>query len=367
MAEVRLVNVTKKFGKTVAVDNLSLYIKDAEFVTLVGPSGCGKTTTLRLIAGLEEVTRGEIYIGNRLVNDVPPKDRGISMVFQSYALFPHMSVAANIAFGLKIAKAPRDEILNKLKWVLRLLDLEGLEKRRPRELSGGQRQRVALGRALVLDPQILLLDEPLSNLDAKLRLRMRIELKRIHKKIRQTILYVTHDQVEAMSMSDKIAIIDRGVLRQVGSPLEVYNNPRNKFVAGFIGSPPMNFIPAKLVQKDRRILVDTGDFQMPIPTSKKVDKLEGKIGKKVIFGIRPENIYHESSTKDAPREYKVNAVVDIIEPMGSELIVSLATGKHLFQAVMGPDTPIEVDRGTKIIIDMDKAHLFDRETEQAIY
>lgn len=367
MAEVKLVNVTKKFGKTVAVNNINLHIDDAEFVTLVGPSGCGKTTTLRLIAGLEEITKGEIYIGNRVVNDVPPKDRGISMVFQSYALFPHMSVAANIAFGLKIAKASRDEILNKIRWALELLDLEGLDERRPRELSGGQRQRVALGRALVLDPQVLLLDEPLSNLDAKLRLRMRTELKRIHRKIKQTILYVTHDQVEAMSMSDKIAIINRGVLMQVGSPLEVYNNPRNKFVAGFIGSPPMNFIPAKLIQEDRRVLVDTGDFRVPIPPSKKADKLGERTGKEVIFGIRPENIYHELSAKDAPPEYKVNAVVDVIEPMGSELIVSLTTGKHLLQVVMSPDIQVEIDQKIRVIIDMNKAHLFDQETEQAIF
>ncbi|NQS90180.1 ABC transporter ATP-binding protein [Patescibacteria group bacterium] len=367
MAKVKLVNVTKEFGRAVAVSNMSLSIEDAEFVTLVGPSGCGKTTTLRLIAGLEEVGKGEIYIGDRLVNDVSPKNRGISMVFQSYALFPHMSVAANIAFGLKIAKVPREEILDKVKWALELLDLEGLDERRPRELSGGQRQRVALGRALVLDPQVLLLDEPLSNLDAKLRLRMRAELKRIHRKIKQTILYVTHDQVEAMSMSDKIAIMDRGVLMQVGPPLEVYNNPRSKFVAGFIGSPPMNFIPAKLLQEDRRILVDTGDFCIPIPTSKKTDKLKRKIGKEVIFGIRPENIYYESSTKPAPPEYKVNAIVDIIEPMGYELIICLTTGKHLLQAVMDSDTEIEVDQKIKVIIDMHKAHLFDRETEQAIY
>lgn len=368
MAEVRLVDVTKKFGKTTAVKNMNLGVRDGEFVTMVGPSGCGKTTTLRMIAGLEEVSKGEIYIGDKLANDIPPKNRGISMVFQSYALFPHMSVAANIAFGLKIAKVSRDQILKKIKWALELLDLEGLDERRPRELSGGQRQRVALGRALVLDPQVLLLDEPLSNLDAKLRLRMRTELKRIHRKIKQTIVYVTHDQVEAMSLSDEIAIMNRGILMQVGSPLEVYNSPRNRFVAGFIGSPPMNFIAAKLVKEDGRFSVNTGDFQISIPASK-----EGKvrksieIGEEVIFGIRPENIYHESSAKDAAPECKVNAVVDVIEPMGSELIVSLATGKHILQAIMGPDTKAEIDQKIKVVIDMNKSHLFHRETEEAIY
>lgn len=368
MAEVRLVDVTKKFGKTTAVKTMDLHVKDGEFVTLVGPSGCGKTTTLRMIAGLEEVSQGQIYIGDKLANDIPPKNRGISMVFQSYALFPHMSVAANIAFGLKIAKVSREQILKKIKWALELLDLEGLDDRRPRELSGGQRQRVALGRALVLDPEVLLLDEPLSNLDAKLRLRMRTELKRIHRKIKQTIVYVTHDQVEAMSLSDEIAIMNRGILMQAGPPLEVYNSPHNRFVAGFIGSPPMNFILAKLVKEDGRFLVNTGDFQISIPPSK-VDKVREsiEIGEEVIFGIRPEDIYHESSAKDTVPEDKVNAVVDVIEPMGSELIVSLATGKHILQAIMGPDTKAEIDQKIKVVIDVNKSHLFHRETEEAIY
>jgi multiple sugar transport system ATP-binding protein len=278
MANVILNNVTKKFGKFIAVRKMNLNINDGKFVTLVGPSGCGKTTTLRMIAGLEDITSGELKIGGKF---------------------------ENIAFGLKIKKVARDTILKKISWALDLLDLTGLDDRRPRELSGGQRQRVALGRALVLDPEVLLLDEPLSNLDAKLRLKMRTELKRIHRKIGSTVVYVTHDQVEAMTLSDEIAIMNKGLLIQVGRPLEVYDKPENKFVAGFLGSPPMNFIPVDLIEDNGELFVDASDFRIPIP-NQKIDKVRknAEIGEKLIFGIRPEDIVRVERAKDVKSENK---------------------------------------------------------------
>jgi len=368
MANVILNNVTKNFGKFIAVKDMNLDIKHGKFVTLVGPSGCGKTTTLRMIAGLEDITSGELRIGGKFSNYIQPKDRGISMVFQSYALFPHMTVAENIAFGLKIKKVARDTILKKISWVLDLLDLTGLDGRRPRELSGGQRQRVALGRALVLDPEVLLLDEPLSNLDAKLRLKMRTELKRIHRKIGSTVVYVTHDQVEAMTLSDEIAIMNKGLLIQVGRPLEVYDKPENKFVAGFLGSPPMNFIPVDLIEDNGELFVDASDFRIPIP-NQKIDKVRknAEIGEKLIFGIRPEDIIRVERAKNVKSENKIETIIDVIEPMGSELILSLTTGKHIIQVTVDPDIHLKVDQKIVMVIDTNKMHLFKLDNEEAIF
>jgi len=368
MADVILNNISKNFGKFIAVKNMNLDIKDGKFITLVGPSGCGKTTTLRMIAGLEDITSGELRIGGKFSNYIQPKDRGISMVFQSYALFPHMTVAENIAFGLKIKKVARDTILKKINWVLDLLDLTGLDGRRPRELSGGQRQRVALGRALVLDPEVLLLDEPLSNLDAKLRLKMRTELKRIHRKIGSTIVYVTHDQVEAMTLSDEIAVMNKGVLMQVGPPLEVYDKPDNKFVAGFLGSPPMNFIPVDLVKDNSKFCLDVKDFKIFIPDLK-ADKVKknAKIGEELIFGIRPEDITRIEKAKDVHQGNKIETIIDVIEPMGSELILSLATGKHIIQATVDPDIHLKVGQKMTVAIDTNKMHLFKLDNEETIF
>lgn len=368
MANVILKNVTKNFGKFIAVKDMNLDIKDGKFVTLVGPSGCGKTTTLRMIAGLEDITSGELRIGGKFSNYIQPKDRGISMVFQSYALFPHMTVAENIAFGLKIRKVTRDTILKKINWVLDLLDLTGLDGRRPRELSGGQRQRVALGRALVLDPQVLLLDEPLSNLDAKLRSKMRTELKRIHRKLGSTVVYVTHDQVEAMTLSDEIAVMNKGFLMQVGPPLEVYDKPENKFVAGFLGSPPMNFIPVDLAKDNSKFCLDAKDFKILIPDLK-ADKVKknAKIGEELVFGIRPEDIIRIEKAKDVHQGNKIETIIDVIEPMGSELILSLTIGKHIIQASFVPDAHLKVGQKLTVVLDTNKIHLFKLDNEKAIF
>jgi multiple sugar transport system ATP-binding protein len=368
MANVILSNITKRFGKFIAVKNMNLDIKDGKFVTLVGPSGCGKTTTLRMIAGLEDITSGELRIGGKFSNYIQPKDRGISMVFQSYALFPHMTVAENIAFGLKIKRVGREAILKKINWVLDLLDLTGLDDRRPRELSGGQRQRVALGRALVLDPEVLLLDEPLSNLDAKLRLKMRTELKRIHRKIGSTVVYVTHDQVEAMTLSDEIAVMNKSLLMQVGTPLEVYDKPENKFVAGFLGSPPMNFIPVDLVKDNAKLCLDVKDFKLLIPDVKTaIVKKNAKVGEKLIFGFRPEDVIRIEKAKDVHQRNKIETVIDVIEPMGSELILSLTTGKHIIQASIAPDSHLKVGQKLTVVVDTDKIHLFKLDSEKAIF
>ncbi len=365
MAGVKLQRITKRYHKTVAVENLSLDIADGEFVSLVGPSGCGKSTTLRMVAGLEEISAGELYIGDRLANDIPPKDRGISMVFQSYALFPHMSVAENIAFGLKIKKIPRPIILEKIDWALNLLDLHGLGDRRPRELSGGQRQRVALGRALVLNPEVLLLDEPLSNLDATLRLRMRTELKRIHRKIGATIIYVTHDQVEAMTLSDRIAILNKGILMQVGSPTEVYNSPANRFVAGFIGSFPMNFFSCSLGEEKGKFLIRTKDFTLSVP-QQFTERLSQVKSQLLLLGVRPEHITQRDTQTERNGKEFIPAIVDVVEPLGSELVVTLSTGTELFQAIF-PESNLKSEDRVEIVIDATKTHLFEEESGKAIW
>ncbi|RLF91802.1 glycerol-3-phosphate ABC transporter ATP-binding protein [Thermococci archaeon] len=371
MASVRLEGVWKIFGNFEAVKNLNLKIKDGEFMVLLGPSGCGKTTTLRMIAGLEEPTRGRIYIGDRLVADpeggvfVPPKDRDVAMVFQSYALYPHMSVYDNIAFPLKIRKVPKQEIDQRVREVAELLGLTDLLKRKPRELSGGQRQRVALGRAIIRRPQVFLMDEPLSNLDAKLRVKMRAELKKLQRQLGVTTIYVTHDQVEAMTMGDRIAVINAGVLQQVGSPDEVYNKPANVFVAGFIGSPPMNFFNVTITEDG---FVDFGEFKLKLlPDQFELLRDVGLIDKDVLLGIRPEDIYEATSTQVKTQENVIHAKVDIVENLGGEKIVHLRTGGVSFVGKFPAESFVKENQEVDVIFDIKKIHIFDKTTQRAIF
>jgi len=375
MAEVKLINVWKKFGEVVAVQDMNIHIKDGEFMILLGPSGCGKTTTLRMIAGLEEPTKGQIYVGNKLVADpekgvfVPPKDRDIAMVFQSYALYPHMTVYNNIAFPLKLRKVPKQEIDKRVREVAEMLGLTELLKRKPRELSGGQRQRVALGRAIVRKPQVFLMDEPLSNLDAKLRVKMRAELKKLQRQLGVTTIYVTHDQVEAMTMGDRIAVINQGVLQQVGTPDEVYNKPANVFVGGFIGSPAMNFLDASIVEDEGGVWVDFGEFRLKLLEDQaEVLRELNYIGKKVIFGIRPEDIYDAMFAQvKIPGENMVKAVVDIVENLGSERIVHLRVEGITFVGAFHAESRIKEGQEVDVVFDMRQVHIFDKDTEKAIF
>ncbi|MCO6041442.1 ABC transporter ATP-binding protein [Thermococcus alcaliphilus] len=371
MAGVRLVNVWKQFGEVTAVKNMNLDIKDGEFMILLGPSGCGKTTTLRMISGLEEPTKGQIYIGDKLVADpekgvfIAPKDRDIAMVFQSYALYPHMTVYDNIAFPLKLRKVPKQEIDQRVREVAEMLGLTELLKRKPRELSGGQRQRVALGRAIVRKPQVFLMDEPLSNLDAKLRVKMRAELKKLQRQLGVTTIYVTHDQVEAMTMGDRIAVINAGELQQVGSPDEVYDKPANTFVAGFIGSPPMNFMDASITEDG---FADFEEFKLKLlPEQVEVLREANLIGKEVIFGIRPEDLYDAVFAQvKVPGENLVRAVVEIVENLGSERIVHLRVGDVTFVGSFRSESRVKEGQEVDVVFDMRKAHVFNKKTGKAI-
>ncbi|GAB4113099.1 MAG: sn-glycerol-3-phosphate ABC transporter ATP-binding protein UgpC [Candidatus Caldatribacteriota bacterium] len=365
MAKVILKNFTKKFRDVVAVDNLNIEIEDKEFAVLVGPSGCGKTTTLRAIAGLEEATEGEIYIGDRLVNDVQPKDRDIAMVFQNYALYPHMDVYNNMAFGLKLRKLPKDEIDKRVKEAAEILGIDSLLKRKPKELSGGQRQRVAVGRAIVRKPKVFLFDEPLSNLDAKLRVAMRAEISKLHRRLETTIIYVTHDQVEAMTMASRIFIMNEGRLQQSGSPLEVYKQPANKFVAGFIGSPAMNFIPTKIVKEQEEYFVDAESFKLKIP-SIFYSHLSPYVNKEVIFGVRPEDIHDQEFFPELAKANTIETKVEVIEPLGAEILIYLICGKHSMVSKVDNRTHSEVDQKLKVVVDMEKTHFFDPETLSTI-
>lgn len=358
MSGLRLCDIGKTYPNGYeAVKKLNIDIKDGEFVSLVGPSGCGKTTTLRMIAGLEDITGGQLWIGDRMINNVPPKNRGIAMVFQSYALFPHMTVAANICFGLKIKKTDMKVRREKLEWALGLLDLKGLEDRKPSELSGGQRQRVALGRALVLDPEVLLLDEPLSNLDAKLRIRMRTELKRIHKQLKSTIIYVTHDQAEAMTLSDRIAIMKEGNLMQIGTPLEIYNHPADKFVAGFIGSPTMNFIEGELMREGGRLLLKCGKDVIALPDSMNSMIQEKIKGKDVVIGIRPEDFKISLEPKpDAIRGLSV-----VTETLGSDDYVAVEAAGRLLSVRIEPQSEFPLDRDVYLLPKENKIHIFEND------
>jgi multiple sugar transport system ATP-binding protein len=360
MARVILENISKSFGTVRAVKDFNLTVEDKEFAILVGPSGCGKSTALRMVAGLEEPTTGTIYIGDRAVNDLPPKDRDIAMVFQEYALYPHMSVFKNMAFGLKLRKFPKSEIDQRVREASEILGIHELLQRKPKQLSGGQRQRVAVGRAIVRKPAVFLFDEPLSNLDAKLRVQMRAELSKLHDRLETTIVYVTHDQVEAMTMGTKIVVMKDGLIQQIGSPLGVYNFPVNLFVAGFIGSPVMNFIPSRLVSKEGRLFIDAEAFQLPIP-EKKVSYYQSLAGSEVIFGIRPNDIY---DLQYAPERFKgnvVKAVVDVIEPLGSEIHLNVTSGRHSFVAVVDVQTSVRVHQEIELALDLDKMHLFEKE------
>ncbi|NJE86101.1 ABC transporter ATP-binding protein [Thermococcus sp. CX2] len=375
MAEVKLIGVWKQFGDFTAVKDMNLEIKHGEFMILLGPSGCGKTTTLRMIAGLEEPTKGQIYIGDKLVADpkkgvfVPPKDRDIAMVFQSYALYPHMTVYDNIAFPLKLRKVPKQEIDQRVREVAEMLGLTELLKRKPRELSGGQRQRVALGRAIVRKPQVFLMDEPLSNLDAKLRVKMRAELKKLQRQLGVTTIYVTHDQVEAMTMGDRIAVINQGILQQVGTPDEVYDRPANTFVGGFIGSPPMNFIDASIIEDDRGVWADFGEFRLKLLDDQaEVLREKNLIGKEVIFGIRPEDIYDAMFAQvKIPGENMIRAMVDIIENLGSEKIVHLRVGGVTFLGAFRSESKVKEGQEIDVVFDMRKVHVFDKGSGTAVF
>ena len=366
MAEIRFKNVSKRFGDVVAVSHFDLNIVDGEFLVLVGPSGCGKSTVLRLLSGLEDVTEGEMYIGTLLVNDMPPKDRDIAMVFQSYALYPHMSVYDNMSFGLTLRKVPREEIDRRVKATARILGIEELLKRKPRQLSGGQRQRVALARAIVREPAAFLLDEPLSNLDAKLRVQTRSEISKLHQRLGTTFIYVTHDQIEAMSMADRIAVLDKGILQQVGTPRDLYENPQNKFVAGFIGSPAMNFFDVTVSEEQGTIYLDTGDFRVPIPITKSF-LLTTHVGRTVTFGMRPEDIHPADYLPTGlSRTAVVQAEVDVTEQLGNELFVYLMKGNTRFMARVDPRTNARPGSEIDMIFDMVRMYAFDPATGTAL-
>ena len=365
MSSVTFDHVFKKFGEMVAVSDLNIQVQDKEFLVLVGPSGCGKTTALRCLAGLEEISGGNIMIGDRVVNDVAPKDRDIAMVFQSYALYPHLSVYDNMAFGLKLRKINKEEIKRRVNEAADILGIQDLLNRKPRQLSGGQRQRVAVGRAIVREPKVFLFDEPLSNLDAKLRVNMRAEINKLHQRLQTTFIYVTHDQVEAMTMASRIAVINKGVLQQIDSPQNLYDMPNNLFVAGFIGSPAMNFFPAKLRKDGGKLLIDAGDFVLPIP-SEHAKPYEASVGKNVIFGIRPENIHDANFVPSNIHIERIEAKVDVTELMGNEIFLYLLVGKNIFVARVDPRSKVQIGNKFQFAFDMDKIHIFDAETEQAI-
>ncbi|MFH2102709.1 MAG: sn-glycerol-3-phosphate ABC transporter ATP-binding protein UgpC [Chloroflexota bacterium] len=365
MASVTYENVTKEFGNVIAVNDLNLKIDDKEFLVFVGPSGCGKTTALRLLAGLEEITRGIIKIDNRIVNDVPPKDRDIAMVFQSYALYPHMSVYDNMAFGLKLRKTPKEDIKRRVQEAAEILGIEELMERKPRQLSGGQRQRVAVGRAIVREPKVFLFDEPLSNLDAKLRIAMRAEITKLHHRLQTTFIYVTHDQMEAMTMASRIAVINKGDLLQLDTPQMLYDCPDSMFVAGFIGAPAMNFFKANLRKDENNLILDTGDFSVPIPPERSKGVQE-YIGKPVVMGIRPEDIYNPIFVPPGIHAAPVSAKVDVTELMGNEIFLYLVAGKNSMVARVDPRTDFKVGGKVQVSFNMDKCHLFDPDTERAI-
>ncbi len=365
MASVTYDHVTKRFGEVIAVNDLDINIVDKEFLVLVGPSGCGKSTALRCLAGLEDITDGQILIDDQVVNDVPPKDRDIAMVFQSYALYPHMSVYDNMAFGLKLRKTPKDEINRRVDDAAQILGIEDLLERKPRQLSGGQRQRVAVGRAIVREPKVFLLDEPLSNLDAKLRVETRANISKLHQQLQTTFIYVTHDQIEAMTMASRIAVLDAGILQQIDTPSKLYDHPDNLFVAGFIGSPAMNFFPATLQQSDGKLVIDADIFALTIPEERS-GPYQSSVGKPIIFGIRPEDIFNPEFAPPGIIAQPVETKVDITELMGNEIILFLKSGKHDFVARVDPRTRTTIGEPMQVVFNMDNMHIFDRETEKAI-
>ena len=378
MASLSLKHINKTYPNGFeAVKDFNLEIEDKEFIIFVGPSGCGKSTTLRMIAGLEEITSGELKIGDKVVNDVEPKDRDIAMVFQNYALYPHMSVFDNMAFGLKLRKVPKDEIKKLVEEAAKILDISHLLDRKPKALSGGQRQRVALGRAIVRDPQVFLLDEPLSNLDAKLRAQMRTELSKLHKKLGTTFIYVTHDQTEAMTMGDRIVVMKDGYIQQIDSPINLYENPVNKFVAGFIGSPQMNFIPAKLIMANGKYTVEFGSedtktsrgrkFYVELPSAKADNEgLKYYVDKEVILGIRPENIHDEEMFLSTAKTGMIEATVDVTEMLGAETFLYLTCEGIPLTARVSPRCTARPQDTVKLALDPNKIHLFDASDEHSL-
>ena len=363
MAEIELRDVSKRFGKITAVDRINLTVKDKEFVALVGPSGCGKTTTLRMIAGLEELTEGDIYIGDLKVNDIPPKDRDIAMVFQNYALYPHMSVYKNMSFGLRLRKFSKEEIDIRVREGARILEIEELLGRKPKELSGGQRQRVAMGRAIVRKPQAFLFDEPLSNLDAKLRVQMRGELAKLHEQLETTIVYVTHDQIEAMTLAERIVVMNQGIIMQIGTPLEVYNNPKNLFVAGFIGSPAMNFFDVRVTEQNGSLFLKGETFEIAIPKSLQDRYVKSK-GHEAILGIRPQHIFDKQIKGRFPGGEPLRATIEVVEPVGSEVILLASCGSAQLMACVDPQTRAKPHDEMEFLVDMNRMHLFNKSTEE---
>jgi multiple sugar transport system ATP-binding protein len=365
MASVTLKDIVKRFGKTEVIHGVNLDIIDREFMVLVGPSGCGKSTVLRLIAGLEKITKGDILIDDRVVNDMAPKDRGAAMVFQNYALYPHMDVFNNMSFGLKLNKTPKSETRQRVNEVADILELSDLLKRKPYQLSGGQRQRVAMGRAMVRKPSIFLFDEPLSNLDAKLRTQMRTEIKLLHQKVQTTIIYVTHDQVEAMTLADRIVVMRDGYIEQIGKPIELFQKPDNTFVAGFIGSPPMNLVQARIVHSDSGLKLHfPGALQLPIP-----EKPDSEIqdGMEVVMGLRTEDLTVDNGGKRFPEEWNVDGVVEVVEPLGGETNMHMDLQGAKFIARSEGRRIINVGEKIKLSLNLEHLHIFDAKTTLSIY
>lgn len=367
MADLQLKGIYKRYaGGVTAVSDVTLDIEDKEFIILVGPSGCGKSTTLRMIAGLEEISEGDLYIGGRRVNDVAPKDRDIAMVFQNYALYPHMTVYDNMAFALKLRKTPKDEIKKRVTEAAKILDIEHLLDRKPKALSGGQRQRVAMGRAIVRNPKVFLMDEPLSNLDAKLRVAMRIEIKKLHNKLQTTFIYVTHDQTEAMTMGTRIVVMKDGIVQQVDTPINLYTKPCNVFVAGFIGSPQMNFINAMLSKEADGVYASFGDNKIRIPDGKVTEELQGYFGKEVVLGIRPEDIHDDEAFIASKPDSVATAYVEVTEMMGSETFLYLQIAGENFTAKVNQRSTAKLGDTIKVAFETNKLHIFDKDTELAL-
>ncbi|MBV9826664.1 MAG: sn-glycerol-3-phosphate ABC transporter ATP-binding protein UgpC [Alphaproteobacteria bacterium] len=363
MARVAMRSLNKKYDEVHAVIDVNLDIRDKEFVVLVGPSGCGKTTTLRMVAGLESITSGHISIDEKIVNALPPMDRDIAMVFQNYALYPHMSVYDNMAFGLKMRKFDKAEIAKRVQDAAEILGIQDYLKRKPRQLSGGQRQRVALGRAIVRHPQVFLFDEPLSNLDAKLRVQMRVELKKLHERLGTTAIYVTHDQVEAMTLGDRVVVMRDGRVQQVGDPMELYNQPANRFVAGFIGSPAMNFAPVRLAAENGSLWAEGDGMRVKVPAPI-APRLGAHAGKPVTLGVRPEDM--RIARDGDPADLNVNAAVEVVERLGSEILLDVAVGGTTMVASVEPTAPTKVHEKLRLALNPDRIHFFDNETEAAL-
>jgi len=362
VASVTFNHVYKLFGDVAAVDDLTIEVADKEFLVFVGPSGCGKSTSLRMLAGLEEISEGEVLIGDRVVNNVAPKDRDVAMVFQSYALYPHMTVYDNMAFGLKLRKTPKKIIDERVTEAARELGIDHLLDRRPRQLSGGQRQRVAVGRAIVREPAVFLMDEPLSNLDAKLRVEARSFISKLHQRLETTFIYVTHDQVEAMTMGTRICVLNAGRLQQIDSPFNLYHNPTNVFVAGFIGSPSMNFFDATLKPDGDNLIIDAGAFSLKVPANKAAPFMSHS-GKDVILGVRPEDIHDSNYLPQGITPANITSNVEVIEQMGNEMIIYLETGGKNFIARTDPRTAAQVGGTLDVTINLDNMHIFDKDTE----